>query len=121
MYLYISTWIKYIVHVNEVEGLETITLSELATAKYNYNSRRFPHWFGLARTGTEDKGRRIYDQTQGCMCPVSTTALATPPTISFSAVDLTLSLILLSFKDPRPSQPRDAAEWRKIPRIRHLR
>jgi len=71
---------QQLVHVNEVEGLETITLSELATAKYNYNSRRFPHWFGLARTGTEDKGRRIYDQTQGCMCPIlDLLNHATPP------------------------------------------
>eukprot|EP00550_Attheya_septentrionalis_P006445 CAMPEP_0198284288 /NCGR_PEP_ID=MMETSP1449-20131203/3776_1 /TAXON_ID=420275 /ORGANISM="Attheya septentrionalis, Strain CCMP2084" /LENGTH=395 /DNA_ID=CAMNT_0043981287 /DNA_START=25 /DNA_END=1212 /DNA_ORIENTATION=+ len=75
--------------------LETLTLKQLTKAKYNYNSRRYPLAFGGSyncddngkkrdRPVDDDddddddedveiptrKERRVYDATQGCLCPL---------------------------------------------------
>jgi hypothetical protein len=77
----------------KIVELETLTLEQLTKAKYNYNSRRYPLVFGdscddnerIIRKGKKrDRAahdddddeipsssiRRVYDATQGCLCPL---------------------------------------------------
>jgi hypothetical protein len=73
----------------KIVEMETLTLEQLTNAKYRYNSRRYPLVFGgscddnerIIRKGKKrDRAadddeipttkRRVYDATQGCLCPL---------------------------------------------------